>query len=75
MKTSTVIGDQLGIASNNSNLGSVYRSLGEYKKAIKYYEKGLEVSTVIGDQSGTAGDNGNLGEYQKAIKYYEKGLE
>ena len=56
--------------------------MGEYQKAIKYYEKGLEISSTIGNQSGIASNNGNLGnaylnlgEYQKAIKYYEKGLE
>ena len=54
----------------------------KYKKAIEYYEKGLEISTAIGDQSGIASNNcglGNayvsLGDYQKAIEYYEKGLE
>ena len=56
--------------------------MGEYQKAIEYYEKGLEISSAIGDQSGIASNNGNLGnaylslgEYQKAIEYYEKGLE
>ena len=56
--------------------------MGEYPKAIQYYEKGLEISSAIGDQSGIASNNGNLGnaylslgEYQKAIQYYEKGLE
>ena len=63
-------------------MGNAYLSLGEYQKAIQYYEKGLELSTAIGDQSGIASNNGNfgsaylnLGEYQKAIQYYEKGLE
>ena len=56
--------------------------MGEYEKAIQYYEKGLELSTAIGDQSGMASSNENMGnaylilrEYQKAIQYYEKGLE
>ena len=50
----------------------------EYQKAIKYSEKGLEISTVIDNQSGIASMNGSLGnayrylgEYQKAIKYNE----
>ena len=56
--------------------------MGEYPKAIQYYEKGLQISSAIGDQSGIASNNGNLGnaycnlgEYQKAIQYYEKGLQ
>ena len=63
-------------------MGTVYSGLGEYQKAIKYYEKGLEISSAIGDQSGIANNNANLGnaysslgEYQKAIKYYDKALE
>ena len=63
-------------------MGNAYLSLGEYQKAIEYYEKGLEISTEIEDRSGIASDNGNLGiayfslgEYQKAIEYYEKSLE
>ena len=56
--------------------------MGEYQKAIQYFEKELELSTAIGDQSRIAINNGNLGnayqnlgEYQKAIQYFEKGLE
>ena len=30
------------------------RCLGEYQKAIEYFEKGLEISTAIGDRSGIA---------------------
>ena len=56
--------------------------MGEYQKAIRYYEKSLEISSAIGDQSGIATNNCNLGnvycslgENQKAIRYYEKSLE
>ena len=56
--------------------------MGEYQKAIEYYEKGLEISIAIGDQPGIARSYGNLGnaycnlrEYQKTIKYYKKDLE
>ena len=82
MQISSATGDQSGIASNNGNLGNAYSNLGQYRKAIKYYENGLQISRAIGDQSGIASNNGNLGsvycslgEYQKAIKYYEKALE
>ena len=56
--------------------------MGEYKKAIEYYEKGLEMSSANGDKSGIASMNGNLGnaylrsgKYKKAIEYHEKGLK
>ena len=61
MALATAIGDQSGIANNTGNLGNACLSLGEYQKAIEYYEKGLEISTAIGDQSGIANNNGNLG--------------
>ena len=63
-------------------MGIAYLSLGEYKKAIEYCKKSLEISTAIGDQSGIASNNCNLGnayrrlgEYQKAIECCEKGLK
>ncbi len=63
-------------------LGTAYFKLGEYQKAIEYFEKDLEISTAIGDRSGIATTTRNLGnvylnlgEYQKAIEYFEKGLE
>ena len=62
-------------------MGNAYFSLGEYKKAIGYYEKGLEISHAIGDKFGIASKSGSLGnayfclgEYKRAIAYYEKGL-
>ena len=63
-------------------MGNAYVSLGEYQKAIEYYEKSLQISTEKGDRSGIASKNCNLGnayqrlgEYHKAIEYYEKGLK
>ena len=82
MEINTAIGDKSGLASDNGDLGNAFRNLGEYKKAIGFYEKGLEYSIAIGDKSEIAGNNENLGnayfslgEYGRAIKYYEKGLE
>ena len=48
--------------------------LGEYQKAIKYYEKGLEISTAIGDQSGIAIGNGNLGSAYLSLENVRKQL-
>ena len=82
LEISVAIGDKLGIARDNENLGNAYLSLDDYETAIKYQEKGLEISSAIGDKSAIACGNGNLGnaylsleEYEKAFKYYEKALE
>ena len=63
-------------------MANLYLSLGEYQKAIKYYEKSLEINAAIGDRSGIAGNYRNLGsaysylgEYQKAINHCQKALE
>ena len=39
LEISTAIGDQSGIARENRNLGTTYFRLGEYKKAISYFEE------------------------------------
>jgi len=53
-----------------------------YKKAIEYYEKALEIAREIGNKlgEGTALGNlglvyGGLGKIKKAMEYYEKALE
>ena len=63
------------------NLGTVFRSLGEYVKAKEYYEKALAISMEIGNREGEGTSYGNLGmcfvlsgEYVKAKEYYEKAL-
>ena len=66
------------------SLGYAYRSLGDFRKAIEYHEKHLEIAIEIGDrdraQEGDAyGNLGNayssLGDFRKAIEYDEKHLE
>jgi tetratricopeptide (TPR) repeat protein len=62
------------------DLGTAYWSVGEYRKAIDYYEKALVIAREIGNREGDAwlGGLGNaysdLGQIQKAIEYYEKAL-
>jgi len=59
----------------------VWKSLGEYQKAINYHEKALAIDLkVYGEQHPDVANRYNnlglawysLGEYQKAIDYYEK---
>ena len=64
-----------------NNLGAAYDSLGEYQKAIDYYEQALSMDKeYYGERNpkvatrlnnlGLAYDS--LGEYQKAIEYYKQ---
>jgi tetratricopeptide (TPR) repeat protein len=63
------------------NLGSAYNDLGEYQRAIEYYEQRLVIAREIGDRRGEGNALGNLGlaynnlgEYQRAIDYHEQAL-
>ncbi|MCP4747022.1 MAG: tetratricopeptide repeat protein, partial [Desulfobacteraceae bacterium] len=64
-------------------LGSAWRSLGEYKKAIDYFTQALAIDKkAYGDQHpAVARDLNNLGlawyslgEYKKAIDYFTQAL-
>ncbi|WP_449421005.1 tetratricopeptide repeat protein [Phormidium nigroviride] len=63
-------------------LGIAYRNLGDYRLAIEYHQKDLEIAREIGDRGGEGGANGNLGnayqslgDYRLAIEYHQKRLE
>ncbi|MEG4848269.1 CHAT domain-containing protein, partial [Microcoleus sp. F10-C6] len=64
------------------NLGIAYHDLGQYDKAIEFYEQSLEISREIGYRQGEADSLRNLGiayhdlgQYDKAIEFYEQSLE
>ena len=70
-------------ATTYNNLGLAYHHKGEYDKAIKYFEKSLNIELkALGEEHpNTAETYNNLGlayhhkgEYDKAIKYFEKSL-
>jgi len=74
--------DERIIAHIYSNLGSIIHRLGEWDKAIEYYEKSLGILEKLGDVHGMANTYINLGlvyhdkgEWGRAIEYYEKSLE
>jgi len=63
------------------SLGLAYDFLGEYRRAIEYYEQHLAIAREIGDRRGEGQDLGNLGsayyslgEYRRAIEFYEQRL-
>ena len=64
-----------------NNLGLVYASLGETKRAIQFYEQRLPIAREIGDrrsEGGVLNNLGNayynLGETKRAIQFYEQAL-
>jgi tetratricopeptide (TPR) repeat protein len=63
-------------------LGYDYSSLGQYQRAIEYYQQSLEIEQEIGDRSGEAAALLGLGNvyyslesYQRAIEYSQQSLE
>ncbi len=66
---------------STGNLGNAYYNVGEYRKAIEYYEKALIIAKEIrnrGDEGTLLGNlgaaYGDLGQVEKAIEYCEKAL-
>ena len=66
----------------NGNLGNDYRSLGDFKKAIEYHERQLNIAKEVGDVAGEGRAYGNLGDdyrslgdFKKAIEYHESHLK
>ncbi len=60
----------------------IFYSISDFKKAIEYYERSLEIAKEIGDKAGEsicyAGLGTayhDLGDFKKAIEYYERSLE
>jgi tetratricopeptide (TPR) repeat protein len=77
--------DETGEATLNNNMGVAYQGLGEYSKAIKFYEKDLSIILKLypnGNHPDIAASYNNLGstynllgEYSKAIEFFEKSLK
>ncbi|MGO9572129.1 MAG: tetratricopeptide repeat protein, partial [Desulfomonilaceae bacterium] len=65
-----------------TELGYVYGELGNYKKALQYYSRSLELSTKFNDRRGQANTLKKMawvcsrrGEKKQALEYYRKCLE
>ena len=58
-----------------TNLGNVYRSVGEYEKAREHLEKSLVIKKEIGDRNGEADCYTNLGNVYRSVGEYEKARE
>ena len=60
-------------------MANIFRDLGNYEKAMKYYEKCLIIFNELGDKFNKSAcllNIGiiykNLGNYEKAMEYYKK---
>jgi tetratricopeptide (TPR) repeat protein len=65
-----------------NRLGNCYKNLGQYEKAIAFYQQSHDISEEIGFRQGVAMSLGNLGvcynslgQYEKAIGYHQQSLE
>ncbi|CAF1087237.1 unnamed protein product [Didymodactylos carnosus] len=75
--------DHIGHALVYHNIGQVHNNQGDYEKALKYYEKCLNIYLIslppthrhIATTYNSIGQvYNNQGDYEKALKYYEKAL-
>jgi two-component system, NtrC family, sensor kinase len=76
--------DEIGTHDNAmyGNIGSIYRSLGEYEKALEYLFKALKASEKKGSKGSIAATTCNIGvvytsqqNYTKALDYLFKALK
>ena len=51
LKFAIELGERIGEAAANSNLGSALSTLGDFKTAINYHKRHLEISQELGDRS------------------------
>ena len=63
-------------------LGNAYNDIGQFKTAIKYHQRGLEIANEVGDKAGEGTSYGNLGcaycslgKFKTAIEYHQRHLE
>nr|XP_058959654.1 tetratricopeptide repeat protein 28-like [Pocillopora verrucosa] len=63
-------------------LGCAYQGLGQFKTAIEYHQRHLEISKEVGDNTGEGGSYYNLGcayqglgQFKTAIEYHQRHLE
>jgi tetratricopeptide (TPR) repeat protein len=81
LKVAVKINHKILEANISQNLGNAYEQLGDYRKAIEYYEQALNIARDVSHRKGEGqclGNLGiaysNLGDYQKAIEYHEQAL-
>jgi tetratricopeptide (TPR) repeat protein len=65
-----------------NNIGMIYRQMGDYDNALKYYDEALSIAKQIGDLKGTATRLSNIGriyfdkgDLDKALEYFNEAVE
>jgi tetratricopeptide (TPR) repeat protein len=63
-------------------LGNAYNSLGQYPRAIEFYQQSLDIKREISDRNGEGASLNNLGnaydslgQYQRAIEFFHFGYQ
>jgi len=69
------VGDRLEQGKAYRNLGNAYDSLGDFKKAIHYHERHLEILKELGDRSGEGNAYGNLGNAYDSLRDFKKAVD
>ena len=76
------MGDKVGEGMSYGNLGNAYQRLGQFKTAIQYHQRHLEIAKEVGDKAGEGASYGNLGnaygslgKFKTAIEYHQRHLE
>ena len=67
--------DKHGEGNTYGYLGNAYYRLGNFKKAIEYYNLDLKISKEIGDKHGEGGTYGNLGNAYVMLSDHKKAIE
>jgi tetratricopeptide (TPR) repeat protein len=68
-----LIGDIQGVSTNYCNLGTYFRRIGRYERAIAYYRKDLSLSKIVGDKREIASTLGNLATLYAELKQFTNG--
>ena len=76
------MGDKTGEGISHCNLGNAYLRLGDFTRAIQFYELHLKIAKEVGDKAGEGISYCNLGiayhslgDFERAIQYYERHLK
>ncbi|MEL7477122.1 MAG: tetratricopeptide repeat protein, partial [Cyanobacteria bacterium J06555_12] len=71
-----------GEANALGNLGTAYGELGDYERAIDFYQQTLDIKRELGHRLGEAQSlgnmgsaYGNLGDYERAIDFHQQSLD
>ena len=76
------MGDKAGEGNSYGHLGCTYQVLGQFKTAIMYHQRHLEIAKEVGDKFGEGRSYCNLGvihfrqrELKAAMECYQRHLE